>query len=246
MKKMNKTFILAKRNLKEIIRDPLSLVFNMAFPILMLFVLGIITNSLEYVPEQFLINNYSVGICVFGYTFAMLFTAMLIAEDKNGEFINRLNMAPIKKSSYIAGYYIAIAPVMAVQTALFLSCSCILGLEFSYKLAVAFVYLIPSASLYVVLGVLIGTIVKNGKQAGPVCSIIISGTSMLGGVFMPVEGMGTFSTIVNLLPFTHSVKIATGVFGGDFGCIYPHVLWVIGYAVVLFAITVLIYKRKKG
>ena len=117
---MNKTLILAKRNLKEILRDPLSLVFNMVFPLMMLFVLEILINSFEYVPEQFQINNYSVGICVFGYTFAMLFTAMLIAEDKNGEFINRLNMAPIKKSSYIAGYYIAVAPVMAVQTVLFL------------------------------------------------------------------------------------------------------------------------------
>ena len=245
MKKMSKTFILAKRNLKEIVRDPLSLVFNMVFPLVMLIVLGIITNSLEYVPEQFLINNYAVGICVFGYTFAMLFTAMLIAEDKNGEFINRLNMSPIRKSDYIASYYLAVLPVMAVQTVLFFLCSCILGLEFSYKIAVAFLYMIPSALLYVVLGVLIGTIVKTGRQAGPVCSIIISGASMLGGVFMPIDGMGAFSTIANLLPFSHSVRIATGVFGGDFGCIYPNILWVIGYAVVLFAITVLIYGRKK-
>lgn len=242
---MNKTLILAKRNLKEIVRDPLSLVFNMAFPIVMLFLLGVITNSLEYVPEQFLINNYSVGICIFGYTFVMLFTAMLIAEDKNGEFINRLNMSPIRKSSYIAGYYMAVAPIMAAQTVLFLLCSCILGLTFSYKLAVVFIYLIPSAVLYVVLGVLIGTIVKNGKQAGPVCSIIISATSMLGGVFMPVNSMGAFTTVANLLPFSHSVKIAAGVFNGDYGCIYPHVLWVVGYAAAIFAITVLIYKRKR-
>ena len=76
---MNKTLLFAKRNIKEIIRDPLSLVFNLAFPIIMLFVLGIITGSLDIVPEQFKIENYSVGICVFGYTFAMLFTAMLIA-----------------------------------------------------------------------------------------------------------------------------------------------------------------------
>ena len=242
---MNKTFILAKRNLKEITRDPLSLIFNIGFPVLMLFVLGILTNSFEYVPEQFLIKNYSVGICVFGYTFAMLFVALLISEDKNGEFINRLNIAPIGKASYITGYYIAMTPILACQTVLFLLCSCILGLEFSYNLLIAFVYLIPSAALYIVLGVFIGTIVKNGKQAGPVCSIIISGTSMLGGVFMPVDNMGAFTTIVNFLPFTHSVKIATGVFNGDYGCIYPHILWVIGYAAVFFAITVLIYKRKK-
>lgn len=241
----NKTLLFAKRNIKEIIRDPLSLVFNLAFPIIMLFVLRIITGSLDIVPEQFKIENYSVGICVFGYTFAMLFTAMLIAEDKNGEFINRLNIAPVSKASYIAGYYIAIIPVMLVQTALFLLCSCILGLEFSFKLVLAFVYLMPSACLYVVLGALIGTIVKNGKQAGPVCSILISATSMLGGVFMPIDNMGAFSTVANILPFSHSVRIASGTLIGDYGCIYPHILWVLGYALAVFAITVLIYKRKK-
>lgn len=245
MKKMNNTFILAKRNLKEIIRDPLSIVFNLAFPLVMLFVLKLITGGLEYIPEQFLINNYSVGICVFGYTFAMLFVAMLIAEDKNSEFISRLNMAPIKKSSYVTGYYIAMLPVMFAQTALFLLCSCLLGLQFSYKLLIVFVYLMPSVLLYITLGVLIGTVVKNAKQAGPVCSIIISATSMLGGVFMPVEDMGAFTTIVNILPFFHSVKIASGVFAGDFGCIYPHILWVVGYAAAVFILTVLLYKRKK-
>lgn len=242
---MNKTLILAKRNLKEIIRDPLSLAFNAAFPIVMLFVLELITDSLEYVPEQFLINNYSVGICVFGYTFAMMFTAMLIAEDKNGEFVNRLNMAPISKASYLTGYYIAVAPVMAAQTVLFLLCSCALGLDFSFRLLIAFVYLIPSAILFVVLGVFIGTAVKNGRQAGPACSILVSVTSMLGGVFMPIDGMGVFTTIANILPFSHSVRIATGVFNGDYGCIYPHILWVIGYALAVFAVTVLLYKRKK-
>ncbi|MBQ9485469.1 MAG: ABC transporter permease [Clostridia bacterium] len=242
---MNKTAALVKRNLKEIIRDPLSLVFNVAFPILMLFLLGILINGFEYVPEQFLIENYSVGICVFGYTFAMLFAAMLIAEDKNAEFVNRLDMAPISKAEYVASYYLALAPVVIFQTVLFLLCSCILGLEFSVRLLIAFAYLMPSAALYVALGALIGAIVKSAKQAGPICSVIISGTSLLGGVFMPVNNLGTFSTIVNLLPFTHSVKIATGVFGGDYGCIYPHVLWVVGYTVIVFIITVLLFKRKK-
>ena len=242
---MNKTLLFAKRNIKEIVRDPLSLVFNLAFPLVMLFVLGLITNSLEFVPEQFKIENYAVGICVFGYTFAMLFTAMLIGEDKNGEFINRLNIAPVSKASYVAGYYIAIIPVMLVQTALFLVCSCILGLAFSYKLALAFLYLIPSIVLYVALGGLIGTIVKNGKQAGPACSILISATSMLGGVFMPIDDMGAFSTVANILPFSHSVRIASGTLVGNYGCIYPHILWVLGYALAVFIITVLIYKRKK-
>lgn len=241
---MSKTFILAKRNLKEIVRDPLSLAFNVGFPIVMLFLLGFLFKNSEYVPEQFKINNYAVGICVFGYTFAMLFIAMMIAEDKNTEFINRLNMAPVGKPSYIAGYYLAMMPVVCFQTVLFLLCACIVGLEFSYRLIIAFVYLIPSEVFYIILGGLIGTLVKSAKQAGPCCSIIITGAAMLGGVFMPIENMGVFTTVTNILPFYHTVKIAE-VFNGDYGCIYPHILWVLGYSAVIFIISVILLRRKK-
>lgn len=242
---MNKLNALIKRNLKEIIRDPLSLVFCLGFPVVMLVLLQLIFSQVSYIPENFKIENYAVGICVFGYTFSMLFVAMLVAGDKNSEFINRLNMAPISKFTYLLSYFVSMLPIVLFQTIIFFAIALIFGLGFSINLILATIYLLPSAIFYISLGILIGSLCKSEKQTGPISSIIISLTSLLGGVFMPVDDMGIFSTIVNLFPFTHSVKIASGVFQNNLTCIYPHIIWVLGYTILIWIITLLLYKRKK-
>ena len=241
---MRRTFILAKRNLKEIVREPLSLVFCVLFPSVMLTGMSLLFSAMEYVPEIFLIENYSVGICVFGFTFTMLFIALSITSDKGGEFINRIKTSPAKFSEYIGSYYISSLPIMFAQTVLFMAISAIFGLKGLKEIALCALYLLPSAVFYVSLGTLIGSIAKNEKQAGPFCSVFISATCLLGGVFMPTENMGVFTTITKVLPFSHSVNIASGVFYGDYGCIYPHILWVIGYTIAVFLATLFINKLK--
>ncbi len=241
---MNKLLTLTKRNLKEIIRDPLSLIFCLGFPLVMLVLLQTIFKNMQFVPDNFKIENYAVGICIFGYTFGMMFIAMMISADKNSEFICRINIAPIGKTHYVLSYALCAFPIFFAQTLLFLLVATLFGLSFSFKILVATVYLIPSMILFISIGILMGTIAKNEKQSGPLCSIIISASSILGGVFMPVEGLGTFSNIVNILPFVHSVKISSGVFLGDYSCIFPHVIWVLGYAIIFFLATLVIRKIK--
>ena len=57
--------------------------------------------------------------------------------------------------------------------------------------------------------------------------------------------ISVFTTVTDILPFKHTVGIASGVFYGSYGCIYPHVLWVLGYAAVIFAVTLLVNRVKK-
>ena len=79
---MKKLISLTKRNMKEMLRDPLSLVFCLAFPVVMLVLMQSIFLSFENIPDNFLIENYASGICVFGYTFIGMFVALQIASDK--------------------------------------------------------------------------------------------------------------------------------------------------------------------
>mgnify|MGYP003298647292 CR=1 FL=1 len=89
---MNKLLTLTKRNLKEFTKDPLSLVFCIIFPLVMLVLLQLIFTNMEFIPDNFHIQNYIIGICVFGFTFDMLFVAMNIANDRHSQFINRIYM----------------------------------------------------------------------------------------------------------------------------------------------------------
>ena len=240
---MTKLICLTKRNLKEIIRDPLSLIFCLCLPVFMLVLMQIIFQNMSNVPNNFSIENYAFGICIFGYTFTMMFVAMLIAQDKNTAFANRIAIAPISKFSYIFGYFLSAFPIVLGQTFLFLVISLCFGMPFDINFLLAFLYLIPSACLYILLGIFIGTICKNEKQTGPISSIIITLVGIFGGVFMPLDQIGGgLYTIINILPFSHSVEIASNLFTIGADCIYPHILWLLGYSLLIIVLTYLLLR----
>ena len=116
---MKKCLTLAQRNIKEMLREPLSLVFCLGFPLVMLLLMQLIFTNLDFVPPNFEIKNYASGICVFGFTFTSLFVALQISSDKNSSFIKRINIAPISRAVYYISFFISALHVVLVQTVLF-------------------------------------------------------------------------------------------------------------------------------
>ena len=55
----------AKRNIKELIRDPLSLVFEIALPIFLLFIF----QQIKIPGEVYKIENFTPGMIIFGFSF---------------------------------------------------------------------------------------------------------------------------------------------------------------------------------
>lgn len=60
----------ANRNLKEIIRDPLSIIFAILLPLFLLFIF----QQFEIPNEVYQIENFTPGIVVFSFSFITLFT----------------------------------------------------------------------------------------------------------------------------------------------------------------------------
>ena len=89
----------AKRNFKELIRDPLSLIFEIALPLFLLFIF----QQFNLPNELFKINNFTPGIIVFGFAFITLFSATLIAKDRTSSLLIRLGTSPMKPKDYIIG-----------------------------------------------------------------------------------------------------------------------------------------------
>lgn len=241
--------VLARRNIKETLRDPLGMIFCLGFPLVMLVIMQLILGAVEYVPENFEIKTYASGICVFGYTFTSLFAAMQIAADKNTAFMKRIEISPVRKWEYYSGHFLAALPIAVVQSVVFYFIALIFGFPFDANFILGIIYLIPSACFYICVGILVGALCKNEKQTGPVCSIFISLTGILGGVFMPTSAFtGGFATFVNALPFTHTVAIAGELHTVGASCIYPHILYILGYIVVLICavfLTELVSARKR-
>lgn len=246
-----RALVFASRNTKEIIRDISTLLFGIAFPIVLLLLLSAINKSIPqgYGPSMFNIDQLAPGITVFGLSFLSLFSSMVISKDRTSSFVLRLFTSPIKPSEFILGYTLPLLPMALVQTAVCYLCSLFLGMDFSANLIVAVFVNIPIAVVFISLGLLFGSVL-NEKAVGGICGALITNlsawfsniwfdTSMVGGVF---------KTVADCLPFSHAVNAARAAAAGNYSAIFPDLWWVIGYAIVLLtgAVTVFTIRLRKN
>ena len=143
----------AKRNFKEIIRDPLSIIFAILLPLFLLFIF----QQFNIPSENYKLENFTPGIIIFGFSFLMLFTAMLVAKDRSTSLLIRLETSPMKPVEYILGYIISIIPIIIIQNVLFFILAIILGLSFSINIILAILVSIIVAILFIAIGILIGS-----------------------------------------------------------------------------------------
>ena len=238
-----KMLTLAKRNVKEIIRDPLNLCFGLGFPLVLLLLLSAIQASVP-VP-LFAIETLTPGIVVFGLTFLTLFSATIIAKDRESALLERLYTTPLSALDFIISYTLPIVPIALIQTVVCYGAAIILGLEITLNILWAVLLTVPVAMLFIALGLLFGSIL-NVKQVGGICGALLTNlTAWLSGAWFDLELVGgAFETVAYLLPFVHAVEMEREILAGNIGGILPHIFWVLGYAVVAFSLAVALFLRQ--
>lgn len=208
----------AQRNAQEILRDALSYIFCLGFPLVMLIIMTLVDRSIP--PEAgmtiFRIDNLSGGIAIFGQMFVMLFTAISVARDRSGAFLLRLFSSPMTAMDFILGYMLPMLAIALLQAGLLLVFSLGVSLLTGTALSLGGVLLsvlplIPSAVFFIGLGLLFGTLC-NDKAAPGLCSIIISLGAFLGSIWFDAQATGgVLLDISRCLPFlycTASVRAA--------------------------------------
>ncbi len=236
-------FTFAKRNIKEILRDPINLFFGLGFPLVLLLLLSAIQASIPV--NLFEIQHLTPGITVFGLSFMTLFSATLIAKDRGSSLLQRLYTTPLTPVDFILGYTLPILPIAVAQCVICYLAAIILGLEITLSILFAILLIIPVSVFFIALGLLFGSILTD-KQAGGVCGALLTNLSAwLSGVWFDLELVGgAFQKIANLLPFVHAVELERAALAGNFAEILPHLLWVMGYAAVALAAAVLLFLRQ--
>lgn len=233
----------AKRNLKEIMRDPLNLAFTFGFPLVLLLLLSLIQANIPV--SMFEIEHLTPGITVFGLSFTTLFTATVISKDRQSSFLVRLYTTPMKPLDFILGYTLPIIPIALIQSAVCYIAALALGLDLSINLLWALLLIIPISLLYIALGLLCGSLL-NDKQVGGVCGALLTNLSAwLSGIWFDLELVGgVFKGIANLLPFVHAVEAERAVVIGDFSSALTHLAVVMCYALALLVLAVLAFLRQ--
>ncbi len=240
-----------RRVSKEIRRDPLSYIFCICFPIVMLVIMSIVDTS---IPPQanmtvFHVENLTPGMAYFGLTFVMLFTSIQVSRDRTTALLLRLYASPMKSSDFIIGYTLPMLALGIVQMVVCFAAGIVVALVRGGTLPVANILvamglLLPSLLMFVGIGILFGSAVSD-KTAPGLCSIIISVSGMIGGIWMDVDGLGgTIKKIAAAMPFYHGVKLARMPFADSYEGIGEHLLWTIGFGVVFCVLAAVVFGRK--
>ena len=233
----------ANRNTKEILRDPLTLFFGLGFPLILLVLLSAIQANIPV--ELFEIQHLTPGVTVFGLAFMTLFSATIIAKDRGSSLLQRLYTTPLRPADFILGYTLPIVPIAIAQCIICYMVAIILGLDITINILLAVVFMIPVSILYIALGLLCGSVL-NDKQVGGICGALLTNLSAwLSGVWFDLDLVGgAFKKIAYALPFVHAVDMERAILAGEYSDIFPHLWWVLGYAVVLLILAVVLFLKQ--
>lgn len=241
-----KLLVFSRRTAKEILRDPLNLAFGIGFPVVLLLLLSAIQANIPV--SLFEIGQLAPGIAVFGLAFLTLFSASLVAKDRESAFLARLYTTPLTASDFILGYLLPFLPIALAQSAVCYAVAIVLGLKVSVNLLLALVLMLPTALFFIAVGLLCGS-VFSVKQTGGICGALFTNlTAWLSGTWFDLNLVGgVFQKVAYALPFVHAVELERAALYGNYAQLLPHLLWVLGYALaaVLFAVWLFLRQMKR-
>ena len=242
---VSRIYALSKRNAKEIVRDPLSLIFTFGLPLFMEVLFYLLFHKLT---DQFQMKYLAPGIVVFSQAFLALFTGQLIALDRSTSFLTRLYVSRAKPVEFLLSYALPILPLTLLQSVLFFVVGGIFDTElFGAGMAFAILFGIFTSLFYIAMGILFGSVCSE-KSIGGIASILVACQSLLSGMWFPIEGLGQgMLNLMNALPFRNATQLVQNAalgFGDPWVDLWRPFLVLLGYTVAAFVGAVLIFRKK--
>ena len=244
-KSLSRIRALTARNLKEIVRDPLSFIFMIAMPLFMEILFYAIFHTMT---AQFDMKYLAPGIVIFSQAFLTLFSGLLISVDRASAFLTRLFVSQARSHEFILGYAFALLPITLVQSVLFFLVGGIIDPSiFGIGMVWGVLMSLVTSLFFIAMGILFGSLCGE-KSIGGVASIIIICQSLLSGMWFPTEGLGSgLLTVMNCLPFKNATMLVQNVLNGindPFADFWLPLLIVLVYALAAFAAAILVFKSK--
>ena len=235
-----RTLNFAKRNFREMMRDPLSIVFALALPLFLLFIF----QQFKIPGQAYLLENFTPAIIIFGFSFLTLFTATLVSKDRESSLLSRLGVSPMKSSDYVLGYLLAVLPVAIIQNTLFFATAIALGLDLSFGIVLCVLLSLPISLLFIGLGILVGSCVSE-KAASGVGSIAVQLVAFTGGMYFDASLVSDFfAFICKVLPFSGTVDILRGALAQSTSGLLTPSLTVALYTVAVLSIAITVFGKK--
>ena len=239
---MKRTLVFSKRCLKELLRDPLSLIFGVGLPLVLLFLMSALRQGTG--QDIFPLADFAPATAVFAQTFLAMFSGLLISQDRGSAYLTRLYASPLTARDFILGYSLPLIPLALAQGVICLGTSVLLGLPFSLNLVWALLCLIPVSVLFIALGLLLGCLLKE-TQVGGIGSALIQVMAFTSGMWFDLNMIGgAFLAISRCLPFLYAVDLVRNAVSGDFSDLFLNLAAVCAWSAAFLALAVFVFRKK--
>ena len=235
---------LANRNMKEIYRDPISILLGIAMPAALLILFVSISKNIQ-IP-QFTAQSLTPGIIVFSFSFLTMFSGILLSKDRESAFLTRLLASPLRPVDFILAYSLPFIPIALIQIVTCFTVAIFFGFSFDLSnFLVSLIVLIPIALACKGIGIILGSLLTENQVAG-VGSFVIIISSLFGGAWMDLNMVcGVFKNIGYALPFAHAIDATRAIYKGTvITDIVDNLYWVIGYTMLFLIAGVLSFQWK--
>ena len=234
---------IARKNMLELLRDPITIFFGLGFPLILLLLLSAIQANIP-VP-LFEIANLTPGIAVFGLSFLALFSALTLSRDRCSALLQRLYTAPLKPVDFILGYALPFLPLALGQSVICYGAAAVLGLPWDGFTLISILSSLVPALLFIGLGLLCGSCLQD-KQVGGICGALLTNLcAWLSGAWFDLALVGgAFEKIAHCLPFYHGVQMEKMLLQGNPAAALPHLMITLAYALGILIIAVCLFLRQ--
>jgi ABC-2 type transport system permease protein len=202
--------IVCHRELLRWLKDRRRLLAGLVQPLLWLFVLG---TGLSRVVS---VGNENVdfrtflfpGVLATSVMFTAVFAGVSVVWDREFGFLREMLVAPIRRSSIMAGKCLGGAIVATAQAVVILALAGLCGVPYSPVLMLELLGVLFLSSMSITaFGLLLGARVSNIQSVMPVIQTVITPMMFLSGALYPTSGLPTWLALATKVnPVTYAVN----------------------------------------
>ena len=198
----NRTFTIAVRIMRQLIRDRRTLALIVVVPVVVMTLIGL------SFPERMVLDYIAPALlATIALFFSFLLTGISFLRERSQGTLERLMASPVSRLDIVVGYLLGFFIFALTQTLIIVLFTIyVLDVKYSGDLWQIFVFQIVIIAAAVNLGIFISTFARNEFQMVQFIPLIIFPQVFLCGVIWPVEQMPDYlQWLSKFLPLTYAV-----------------------------------------
>ena len=216
---MKRFLTLLKNEMKLSIRDMNMLIFAIIMPLAILIVLGVIYGgkpAFDGAAYSFMEQSFSadcaVSICAGG----LMGLPLVVADYRERKILKRFRVTPVSPALLLG---VELAVYILYCAVSILTLAAVAGLFWKVRIHGSVLTFVGSWLLTMLstlsIGMLVGGVAKNTKQAGVIASLLYFPMLVFSGTTLPVEVMPqAMQKVVSLFPLTQGISLMKHSFLG--------------------------------